>query len=148
MAETGNIDSRIEKFISIYGDLSSKLKVSYIDPVSYTHLDVYKRQDEDNMYYIIALLMAYLYHQNANSAADSEGFSAEDIKEAAIGVGINQVAVQKTQVINGLMQELLELNILRHTVNEKYLFSRYSFFQMMGTSDEIDSRLLEYMENQ
>ena len=104
--------------------------------------------DEDNMYYIIALLMAYLYHQNANSAADSEGFSAEDIKEAAIGVGINQVAVQKTQVINGLMQELLELNILRHTVNEKYLFSRYSFFQMMGTSDEIDSRLLEYMENQ
>ncbi len=46
------------------------------------------------------------------------------------------------------MQELLELNILRHTVNEKYLFSRYSFFQMMGTSDEIDSRLLEYMENQ
>lgn len=104
--------------------------------------------DEDNMYYIIALLMAYLYHQNANSAADSEGFSAEDIKEAAIGVGINQVAVQKTQIINGLMQELLELNILRHTVNEKYLFSRYSFFQMMGTSDEIDSRLLEYMENQ
>ena len=104
--------------------------------------------DEDNMYYIIALLMAYLYHQNANSAADSEGFSADDIKEAAIGVGINQVAVQKTQVINGLMQELLELNILRHTVNEKYLFSRYSFFQMMGTSDEIDSRLLEYMENQ
>ena len=33
VAETGNIDSRIEKFISIYGDLSSKLKVSYIDPV-------------------------------------------------------------------------------------------------------------------
>ena len=33
VAETGNVDSRIEKFISIYGDLSSKLKVSYIDPV-------------------------------------------------------------------------------------------------------------------
>lgn len=33
VAETGNIDSRIERFISIYGDLSSKLKVSYIDPV-------------------------------------------------------------------------------------------------------------------
>lgn len=33
VAETGNIDSRIEKFISIYGDLSSKLKVSYVDPV-------------------------------------------------------------------------------------------------------------------
>lgn len=33
VTETGNIDSRIEKFISIYGDLSSKLKVSYVDPV-------------------------------------------------------------------------------------------------------------------
>ena len=33
VAETGNVDSRIEKFISIYGDLSSKLKVSYVDPV-------------------------------------------------------------------------------------------------------------------
>ncbi len=33
VAETGNIDSRIEKFISIYGDLSSHLKVSYVDPV-------------------------------------------------------------------------------------------------------------------
>ena len=85
---------------------------------------------------------------SSSSLSVISNFSAEDIKEAAIGVGINQVAVQKTQVINGLMQELLELNILRHTVNEKYLFSRYSFFQMMGTSDEIDSRLLEYMENQ
>ena len=33
VAETGNIDSRIEKFISIYGDLSSHLKVDYVDPV-------------------------------------------------------------------------------------------------------------------
>ncbi len=33
VAETGNVDSRIEKFISIYGDLSSHLKVSYVDPV-------------------------------------------------------------------------------------------------------------------
>ena len=37
VAETGNIDSRIEKVISIYGDLSSKLKVSYIDPVLHTN---------------------------------------------------------------------------------------------------------------
>lgn len=33
VAETGSVDSRIEKFISIYGDLSSHLKVSYVDPI-------------------------------------------------------------------------------------------------------------------
>lgn len=33
VAETGSVDSRIEKFVSIYGDLSSHLKVSYVDPI-------------------------------------------------------------------------------------------------------------------
>lgn len=33
VAETGSVDSRIEKFISIYGDLSSHIKVSYVDPI-------------------------------------------------------------------------------------------------------------------
>lgn len=33
IAETGSVDSRIEKFISIYGDLSSHIKVSYVDPI-------------------------------------------------------------------------------------------------------------------
>lgn len=33
VAETGSVDSRIEKFMSIYDDLSSHVKVSYVDPV-------------------------------------------------------------------------------------------------------------------
>ncbi len=33
IAETGNVDSRIEKFMAIYNDLSSKVTVSYVDPV-------------------------------------------------------------------------------------------------------------------
>ena len=57
------------------------------------------------------------------------------------------MANQRVEVIDGLMQELLELNILRHTVQNLYLFSKYNFFQMMGTSDEIDDKLLEYMED-
>lgn len=103
--------------------------------------------DEDNMYYIIALLMAYLYYQNANSATESNGFSAQDIIEAARSVDIKKVADQRTEVIEALMDELLELNILRRTVQKLYLFSRYSFFQMMGTSDEIEDKLLGYMED-
>ena len=108
---------------------------------TYNTHDELRWYDQDSLIYISGLTEIDAIMGNDEKFLD-------DIKEAAIGVGINQVAVQKTQVINGLMQELLELNILRHTVNEKYLFSRYSFFQMMGTSDEIDSRLLEYMENQ
>lgn len=103
--------------------------------------------DEDNMYFIIALLMAYLYHQNANSAAESEGFSAVDIINAAKEYGVKKVAGQNEVVIRGFMQELLELNILRQTVQDLYLFSRYSFFQMMGTAAEVEDKLLGYMED-
>ena len=102
--------------------------------------------DEDNMYYIIALLMAYLYHQNANSASEIEGFSAKDIIKAAKDYSVKKVMEQPENVIDGLMQELLELNIFRQTVNNLYLFSRYSFFQMMGTTNEVDDKLEQYME--
>lgn len=103
--------------------------------------------DEDNMYYIIALLMAYLYHQNVNSAAVIDGFSADNIIEAAKEYGVKKVAIQSKIVIEGFMQELTELNVFRITVDNMYLFSRYSFFQMMGTSNEVEEKLVEYMED-
>ena len=102
--------------------------------------------DEDNMYYIIALLMAYLYHQNTNCASESEGFSAEDIIYAGQEYGIKKIVSSNPDAVNGWMQELMELNILRQTVDHLYLFSRYSFFQMMGTATEVEDKLLEYME--
>lgn len=103
--------------------------------------------DGDNMYYIIALLLAYLYHQNTNSASESEGFSAKDIIEAGKGLFIKKISDLNEDMVNGLLQELLELNILRQTVNELYLFSRYSFFQMMGTQSEVETKLEAYMED-
>ena len=103
--------------------------------------------DEDNMYYIIALLMAYLYHQNVNSAAVIDGFSADNIIEAAKEYGVKKVAIQSKTVIEGFMQELTELNVFRITVDNMYLFSRYSFFQMMGTLNEVEEKLVEYMED-
>ena len=44
------------------------------------------------------------------------------------------------------MEELKELNVLRSTDDSHYLFSKFSFFQMMGTSTEVDDKLVEYME--
>ncbi len=103
--------------------------------------------DEDNLYYIIALLIANLYHQNTNSASESEGFSAKDIIQSGQEYAVKKIAEAEETVVNGLMQELVELNILRQTVTSRYLFSRYSFFQMMGTSAEVEEKLLEYMED-
>ena len=103
--------------------------------------------DGDNMYYILALLIAYLYHQNTNSASESEGFSAKDIIEAGRGLFIKKIYQLSEERVNGLLQELLELNILRQTVTELYLFSRYSFFQMMGTQAEVENKLEAYMED-
>lgn len=102
---------------------------------------------DDNMYFIIALLMAYLYHQNTNSAAENDGFSAIDIIEAAEEYSVKKVVDQDEIVIEGLMQELVELNILRLTVSNKYLFSKYSFYQLMGTSSEVEDKLVKYMED-
>ena len=91
--------------------------------------------------------MAYLYHQNTNSAAENDGFSAIDIIEAAEEYSVKKVVDQDEIVIEGLMQELVELNILRLTVSNKYLFSKYSFYQLMGTSSEVEDKLVKYMED-
>ena len=43
------------------------------------------------------------------------------------------------------MEELKELNVLRSTDASHYLFTRVTFFQMMGTSAEVDDKLEPYM---
>lgn len=101
--------------------------------------------DEDNLYYIVALVIAFLYHQNANAASECEGYSAEDIIDVSKEFSVKKIADLNEETVNGLLQELLELNILRQTVNNLYLFSRYSFFQMMGTQSEVESKLEDYM---
>lgn len=101
--------------------------------------------DEDDYYYIIALLLARLYCFNAGI----QNFSPEDIKAEGDECGINRIAKLDVMVIKGYMEELVELNILRKdkTDGNLYSFNRYRFFQMMGTADEIDSKLTEYMED-
>ena len=44
------------------------------------------------------------------------------------------------------MEEMSELNIFRRTASGKYLFTRYSFFQMMGTKKNIEDEMEKYME--
>lgn len=98
--------------------------------------------DEDNYYYLIALIMAYLYHGNGYN----EGYSATDIKEAGKYLDIAKIAKLDDEKLYAFMEELKELNVLRSTDETHYLFSKFSFFQMMGTRTEVDDKLLEYME--
>lgn len=98
--------------------------------------------DEDNYYYLIALIMAYLYHDNGYN----EGYSASDIKNAGTTLDITKIAKLDDDKLIAFMEELKELNVLRSTDDSHYLFSKFSFFQMMGTSTEVDDKLVEYME--
>lgn len=97
--------------------------------------------DEDNYYYLIALLMAYLYHCNGYS----EGYSAEDIKNAGNELEISKISNLELNKLESFMEELKELNVLRNTSENQYLFTRFTFFQMMGTRAEVDDKLVEYM---
>ncbi len=98
--------------------------------------------DEDNYYYLIALLIAYMYHNNGYN----DGYSAEEVKEAGKNLGIMKIANLDNDKLSAFMDELKELNVLRSTDNSHYLFTRFSFFQMMGTSSDVDDQLVEYME--
>lgn len=97
--------------------------------------------DEDNYYYLIALLMAFLYHSNGYN----EGYSAADIKNAGIELEIEKIATLENARLESFMEELKELNVLRNTDETRYLFTRFTFFQMMGTRAEVEDKIVEYM---
>lgn len=98
--------------------------------------------DEDNYYYLIALIMAYMYHHNGYN----EGYSALDIRQTGKDLDLKKISSLDEDKLSAFMEELKELNVLRKTDDKHYLFTRFSFFQMMGTSSEVDDKIVEYME--
>ena len=61
-------------------------------------------------------------------------------------LGIARMLALPIEKVRALMEELRELNVLRRTANGRYLFTRYNFFQLMGTRDKLEEALLTYME--
>lgn len=98
---------------------------------------------EDDYYYIIALLVAYYYHNNKSQ----NGCSAKDLLELANTFSIAKIVVLNKEKLTALMEEMRELNVLQHIGDSRYRFTRYSFCQMMGTVQQIDDELLNYMED-
>ena len=108
----------------------------------YTKFDITLRVDEDCYYHIIATLMAYLYHEHN----DQRGYLPETVLALGQELGIVKMQSLSIENVHALMEELRELNVLRQTANGRYLFTRYNFFQMMGSRDKLTEDLLMYME--
>lgn len=97
---------------------------------------------DDDYYYIIALLVAYHYHENKSQ----NGCNAMELLEIADNFSIKKIVLMGVEKTDALMQEMQELNVLQHTGEGRYRFTRHSFCQMMGTVQQIDDELLNYME--
>ena len=86
---------------------------------------------EDDYYYIIALLVAYHYHGNKSQ----NGCSASDLIELADTYSVGKISTLNSESLAALMEEMCELNVLQHTGDGHYRFTRHSFCQMMGTGN-------------
>lgn len=98
---------------------------------------------EDDYYYIIALLVAYHYHENKSQ----NGSSVVELLDIANTFSIGKIAALNSGKLEALMEEMCELNVLQHTGDGRYRFTRHSFCQMMGTVQQIDDELMNYMED-
>ena len=96
--------------------------------------------DDDNYYYLIALLAAYNYH----SSNGRNGSGAAEIKELAEFYEISKITQLTVEQVDALMEEMRELNVFQKISNGKYRFARLSFCQMMGNKRQIEDEIIEY----
>ena len=102
------------------------------------------RVGNDDYYYLIALLVAFNYHNNKNQ----NGCDANDILEIASSYGISKISSLSRDKVTALMEEMLELNVLQRIGNGKYRFARHNFCEMMGRMSQIDDEIIEYAMKQ
>lgn len=105
--------------------------------------DITLRVGKDDYYYIIALLVAYHYHENKSQS----GCSAAQLLRTAESFSIRKLSLLGKEKLSALMEEMQELNVLQHAGDGRYRFTRHSFCQMMGTAQQIDDELMSYMED-
>lgn len=108
----------------------------------YDKFSITLKVDGDDYYYIIALLVAYHYHENRSS----NGCNAQELMQLADAFSIRKITALDEEKLTALMEEMRELNVLQHTGDGCYRFTRHSFCQMMGTPEHIDDELMKYME--
>lgn len=108
-------------------------------------LEITLNLGDDDYYHIIALVLASLHHEKNNK----KGYSPKDIRDYSKALDIKKIAGMEIPKLKILLDELKGLNILKNTSDRNhYLFTRFNFFQKLGTKEEVEDKLLEkYMEN-
>ena len=108
-----------------------------------TKIEITLRLGEDKYYFVIANLLAHLYY-NQNQI---DGYSPQEILNAGAEFGLikEPLLPESPEKVGALMEELCELNILRKTSTEKYLFSRQRILRIVGTLSEVEDALLKLM---
>ena len=107
-------------------------------------IEITLRLGEDKYYFVIANLLAHLYYKQSNV----EGYSPRDILtvvDEEYGLIKEPFLPSSEEKIGALMEELCELNILRKTSANKYLFSRQRILRIVGTFNEVEDALLKLM---
>jgi len=100
--------------------------------------------DLDNHYDILAKAMAHHYHEQGVG----KSASASDIIRICQYFDIRKIGKLPEENVQALLEEMVELNILRPETQTsgKYVFNRYSFFQMFGDEEEVFNHLYAYSE--
>ena len=98
----------------------------------------------ENHYYLIALLLSHMMYEQE----EQKGYTAEDILEEAKKLGIEALSRLDMEQMQAFLQELYDLNVLRHTAKDTYQFSSDNYRGLMGTEQEVFDRLIEYGGNE
>ncbi|MEK3715826.1 AAA family ATPase [Paenibacillus sp. FSL R7-0333] len=100
--------------------------------------------DKDDLYDILANAMAYYYY----SEGIGKAASVKDIMNVCKDFEIKKICRMTEENLKALLEEMDELNILRQEQmgSEKYIFNRYSFFQMLGSFENVWEQLEKYAE--
>lgn len=100
--------------------------------------------------YYDALAHVLCYFSLVSEEVMLYGMTAAEIRKECKDISEkSSIAMLDEQTIEALLDELVELNIFRPEMSEgkkRYLFSRASFIEMLGSKDAVESHLIEVLE--
>lgn len=94
-------------------------------------------QDQGSYYYTIALLIGWMY----TAAPSTTGYTADDLLNQARDLDLHALTELNREQMDTLLQELYDLNILRSTGKDTYLFASKNFHDLLGNEEEIFNKL-------
>lgn len=94
--------------------------------------------DQGAYYYTVALLIGWMY----TATPSTNGYTADDLLKQAKDLGLHSLICLNHEQIDTLLQELYDLNVLRSTGKDTYLFASKNFHNLLGDQAEIFDKLM------